>query len=422
MAWVWFGASIAVVGCGPATPPPQTTTKPAPLAAKAETGASCATAARLVIKEMGFGAIPAKNQDRARRAGEAEVEAACLDDQWPDAVIQCASTRPSPRSCLGQLDKYQDQSLTAHLDDWQPNFTKGPGSRYGGDAYGGAAYGGNPCGGANPCGGGAPKEEFVPCESYGDVASYAPAIGAKMADRDYALAVRERAVHLACEMTWTNDDKKCFAAAHDAGAVAACRGKLAEPARNSLANMLADAETKFHKVSALERTPRAIECKAVATVHYSDEAWEGRLAALASADRKDVIERSRAQLATTCTAEKWPVSLRACLVAMANKEPDSDECFGGKDKGGASKWGFPAAGVMYKSGIPECDQLAALVQKIGACDKLDKDLRDELVASFGQQLGMWIEMPASSRPELVKQCAETVKVYTDGAKERGCTI
>jgi hypothetical protein len=31
-------------------------------------------------------------------------------------------------------------------------------------------------------------------------------------------------------------------------------------------------------------------------------------------------------------------------------------------------------------------------------------------------------MPASSRPELVKQCAETVKVYSDGAKERGCAI
>ncbi|HEY1553707.1 MAG TPA: hypothetical protein VGF94_02680 [Kofleriaceae bacterium] len=417
VAWI----ALMLVACGPATPSPKHTAEPvAATAPKRDAGPSCTNAARLLIEERGFGKIPTASQDRARRAGEAEVEASCLDDQWSDAVVSCIVTRPSPSSCLGQLDKYQEQSFESHLEDWEPNFTKGPGSR--------VADAGNPCDGggsaANPCdGSGPPKEDYVACEdNYGDLASYAPALGEKAADRDYALSVRGRAVHLACEMTWTNDDKKCFAAAKDAGGVAACRGKLAEPARNALANMLAESDARFQRVAVLEKTPRAIDCKAVAAVHYGDEAWHGKLAALAPADRKQVVDQSRTKLATACIAEKWPATLRACLVAAASRAGDSDECFPEKEHGAAAKWGFPAAGVMFKSGIPECDQLAVLVHKISTCDKLDQDLRDELVASFGQQLGIWIEMPASNRPELVKQCAETVKVYTDGARERGCTI
>lgn len=414
---------LVLVGCGSKATPPQTVAnKQAPAVAKAEVP-TCASAAKLLIKERGFGKIPAANQDKARAAGEAEATAACLDDQWPDAVVQCVASRPSPSSCLGQLDEFQEESYRAHFDDWESNFTKGPGSRFAkdGNAEGGDAYGGVVGGAAG--GKDAPQEEWVPCEgNYGELAAYDPKIEPKVTDREYALAVREKAVHLACEMTWTNDDKKCFGAAKDAAAISACRGKLADPAKNSLSNLLVESAQKFQKVVALEKAPGKIDCKAVAAAHYGDEAWHGKLTALSPAERKRVIDESKTKLVTSCTSDKWAASLRACLVAAGSAERDADDCYPEKQRAQGYRWGFPAGGVMFKSGIAECDQLADLVKKIGQCTALEQDLRDELLSSFGTQMGMWLEMPASSKAEVGKQCAETVKIYTEGARDRGCTL
>ena len=434
-AWIIIlGASLAGCGAKPVAPKNAGTKVAAAKPAVAEKP-TCATAAHLLMEEKGVGKLPAKEQDRARRAGEAELEAACLADQWPDAVIQCTTARPQPSTCLASLDDAQQESYGAHLEQWQAAVLRGTGGAgYGGAQYGGVEGGvvggveGGVVGGT--AGGGSdapppppPEDDFVPCEgSLGDLASYAPAIGPKQADRQLALNVRERAVHTSCEMMWTNDDKKCFAAATDAASVATCRGKLADSARNSLENMIADATARYQHVEALEHTPRAIDCKAVSGAHYGQDAWRGKLTGLAPAERNRVMAESRTKLASTCTAEKWPASMRACLVSAQGNDRDVEDCYPEEQRMQGERWGYPAAGVLFKSGIPECDQLADLVQKIGQCDKLPKDLRDELLGSFSSQLAMWLEMPASERAEVAKQCTDTIQIYTDGAKERGCTI
>ena len=94
-----------------------------------------------------------------------------------------------------------------------------------------------------------------------------------------------------------------------------------------------------------------------------------------------------------------------------------------EDKANAQlyKWGFPAAGVSFKTGVMECDQLGDLVKKISTCDKIEKDVRDQLVDSFGAQMGSWIDS-FGGRDEMAKSCKEYMTMYTEGAKSRGCTL
>ena len=419
---------IVLAACGSATPPPKVVSNSgsgsAPMIKEAAK-TSCDGVARLLIAERGFGSIPANNQGGARRGGEAEIVAACTDDQWEPAAIECMASRPSPASCIGQLSQYQERSYEAHLQDWEMNWTKGPGGGMGGDGYGGSMYGGaNPCGGGGVVGGVPPQEEWVQCEFGDRAADFEPQIKANAKDHDYAVSVRKAAINLACETRWQNPEKKCFNAAKDAAAIAACRGKLDDGSKNALDNTLADAQAKLDKIVALEKTPKAIECKAVSAAHYSDDAWRGKMVSLSQAERKRVIGESRDKLTKACTDDKWTPVLRACLVGTTKRDMDMMECFtDDKDKGNTQmyRWGFPAGGVSFKTGVFECDQLGEIVKKIGQCDKLEKELRDQLVDSFGSQMGMWMDA-YGSRDEMSKSCKETMTMYTDGAKERGCTL
>jgi hypothetical protein len=102
----------------PITPPtPVAETKPAPPAPP--TKPTCESIATRVLDERGFGKIPEANRAGARRAGEAEIVASCLDDRWPDTALDCMTTRPSAASCLGQLSQYQQKSFDVHLHDWE---------------------------------------------------------------------------------------------------------------------------------------------------------------------------------------------------------------------------------------------------------------------------------------------------------------
>jgi hypothetical protein len=379
---------------------------------------SCTTVAALVVKEHGFGKIPAAAQERAKNAGEAEVAAACLDDQWPDTALECMATRASPSSCIGQLDEYQQHSYDAHFGDWELNWTKGPGSR--GHGGGGGGEDDPPPPDDDDHAGSGKHEEWISCEtSLGDVASYEPAIRAG-ADKDYAVKVRRAALARTCELKWSNDDKKCFAATKDAAGVAACRAKLDQGGKNSLANSLVDADVRMKKTLKLSKDKRVTDCKALAVAYYNDDNTSGRLTSLAPAERDRVIKQSRDALAKSCKDDKWKPTERAC-VAQAKNEYSLADCFD-ESYGKAFRFRLPAAGVTFKVGIPECDELGDVIKKIGTCEKIEKDIRDMLMDSYSTQLGMWVETRASEKAEVAALCKENVQRYTDGAKERGCAM
>ncbi len=383
--------------------------------------ADCPTAATALIKEHGFGKIPKDKQDRARIAAEAEVIAACLDDQWSTEMLACITSRAAPSTCAGQLSEYQEQSLRAHISDWETNWTKGvdrkpddPPPPPEDDPTPGELHKPN----KEP-----PQEEWISCSgSLADPASYEPKLAATLVDRDYAITVRKTALHRSCEFRWSNPTKKCFGAAHDALGIAACRGGLDPSDKNAVTNAIGDADAKFAHVETLVKSGKAIDCKAVATAHYTDDVFRNKLGSIDPAERKRVFAESRLAMTAACTKEKWSATTRACVVSARPTELDIEECFGTDEMRVAFRYGVPAQGVFFKSGIAECDALAEVVKKAAACDKYEPRMKDMILGSYTMRLGMWLESGGRSRLEVAKQCKDTQTYFEKDARERGCTL
>ena len=128
------------------------------------------------------------------------------------------------------------------------------------------------------------------------------------------------------------------------------------------------------------------------------------------------------KLVATCTTDKWEAVSRACVVSAVPREQDFADCFPEDENRHTQKFGFPASGVAFKSGVFECDQLAAVVDKIANCEALDKDLREGLRDQFAEQLAMWLDGFGGRRDRLASTCKEMVTSYNDAAKERGCKM
>ena len=423
---------LLVGACGaaqPTTTPKTPDNKAAGSAAVTAAGgeparASCAGVAKLIIAEHGVKDIPAAKQDRAKRGGEAELEANCVDNEWPQAALDCMATRPSAISCTGQLSEEQQQFYEQAVAEWQQKWMR-PDAGVGGAGYGGQGYGG-----AGGVAGGQdapppPQEEWVPCELSAQE-TFAPEIKANAHDHDFAVSVRKRDLQNACEMRWTNADKKCFNAAKDGPAVAACRSKLDDPAKNGLDNLFADEDARLRQVAALEKQPKAIDCKAVSAAHYADDAWRNKLMGLSPAERARVMKESREKLTKACGDDKWQVVQRACVVLIPSgemHETDMQQCFPDDKEGLMYKWGFPAGGVTFKTGIFECDQLADVVEKLASCDALPKETRQMLKDSIGPQLASWIDGGMGrGKDETAKMCKQMVTSYMDAGKQQGCKM
>lgn len=402
-------------GSGSSAPIASTTTK-----------ATCEVAARALVKERGFGAIPANKQDGARRGGEAEAIASCIDDQWDQTVIDCMVTRASAASCLGQLNVYQEQSYQAHFASWEMNWTHGPDGMMGGQGYGDVMNEpGGGVGAVNPNYQEPPEPEYVACE-VNNPQDYAPVVKDSAPDHDYLIAMRKNAISQSCEMKWQPAQKKCFNAAKDAAAIAACRGQLDDGQKNALANSLDDVDVKMKRIADLEKNPKAVDCKAVANAHYSDDAWRGKLVSLSPAERKRLITESNAVMVKACTDDKWPAAERACLVSTTHREYDMIDCVieeKARMTARMYRFGYPASGVTFKTGIPECDQIVEVAQKLAKCDKLDQAVRDSVMDSLGAQMAMYVDgYGGMSKKEIGAQCKQTVDMYIQGGKAQGCQM
>jgi hypothetical protein len=372
---------------------------------------SCATVGAKLLDEHGYGKIPDDNKPGAKRGFEAEVLAACVDDRWPDAALDCMTTRPSAISCVGQLTTYQQKSFDLHLKDWERKWRVGAGEEPIEEEKPKPPP-------EKPKPPPTPREEWVSCELK-EPAAYAPAIDDKAHARDLAIAMRERALETQC-YRWGNPDKKCFNAARDAAAIQACRDKLDEHARTALANTLGEVDDDLKKIATLEKTPKAIACKVIAELHYNDDAWHGRVLPLPAAERKRLAVESRAKMTKSCTDDKWTALDRACLVARGGGERAMSECFP-KRYAFAARWGYPPAGVSYKTGVAECDVLGELVNKLATCDKLEADMRDMLQAGWGMEMARFLEWHGA-RDDIVRSCKQTGERYREFARDRGCSL
>ena len=413
-----------VLGCGgggkptsarPVAPATPVAAKPAALPAP-----DCPAAARALVHEHGFGKVPAEKQAAAQIAAEAEVIAACLDDQWSAATIACAATRAAPSSCLGQLSEYQEQSFRAHLSDWETNWARGADRRADEQAHVDPEH--DPTPGELPTPQDPAQEEWISCsESLGDVATYEPQLVVSAADRAYAVAVRAGVLRRSCETHWANPVKKCLGAARDAAGVASCRATLEVRTKNAIVNAIADADAKFARVAAVAKNARAIDCKAVAAAHYSDDLLRNHLGSIDPAERARVFAESKQVLARACTVEKWSATTRACIVTAPPNEYELEECFG-KESRLTFRFGVPARGVFFKTGIAECDAMGDTIKKLVACDKLDDRMKSMILESYSMQVMMFLDAPGRSQLDIVKRCKETQTTYAEAARERGCAL
>lgn len=415
-------AVVLFLGCGGAPKKPVEVAKAPPPAPKPVAATTdCAGAARAVIAEHGTTKL--RDRDKAKVAGEAEMMAACMDDQWDQPTIACMTTRAAPSTCADQLHEDQNEKFKGRLMLWETGWSTEkqdvaqddpPPPPEDDDATPGEL----------PKKQTPPREEYVSCmDSLGAVESYAPEIGAKVADREYVVGVRTEALRHACEFHWQNAEKKCFGAATSAAAVAACRAQLAPADQNVINNSLADAAAQVTAVLALTKKPAQIECGAIASVHYSDEFSRNKLTSLDPAERKRVFTESRAAMAGACTKEKWPATARACLALSKPNEFGTDNCFTGKDAFSMGmRFGLPAQGVFFKTGLAECDALTETVKKINACPQLEERMKKMILGTYSMRLSMWLESPGGSRLEAIKECKENQEWYTREASQRGCAL
>ena len=415
-------AMSVLLACGGGKPTPvqpvattaPTTAPPAP---------SCRGAAQALVHERGLGKVAKDRQDDARAAAEAEVVAACLDDQWTTVVVMCAATRDAPSTCLGQLTEDQEQSVRAHLSDWETNWIRSAERRADEPPHRTPASAPVPGDLPEPQAP-AEKERIVCPSSLGDVASYEPQLERDAVDRVYAVVLRKDALLTSCERHWANPARKCFAAATTAADIAACRAALDAPGKHGIVNALANADASFAQVEALKKNPHAIDCAAVARAHYTDAVLRETLTALEPAERKRVFAESRTVMAATCATEKWAPTIRACIVRAPSF--DLEPCFQTEgvhvSSRASMRFKIPAQGVFFKSGIAECDALADLVKKLMACDKLDPRMRAGKVELFSIRLAMWLDTSGGSGLDVGKQCTETQTDLEQDARERGCAL
>jgi hypothetical protein len=385
-------ALVGLVACSsPPEPqrPPVAPPAPKPIAAK-PAPVSCGDAGVLLRGKV----------DDDKLAGpekEAAIARACLRGKWSEEVLTCIGSAREPKSCLGAD---QNAGYLKQLAAWNNLF---------------------------------PDEEVAELdrrhtdEDPGDPvdcitatassANLTPKLTQTGADLNFAMAIRADAVELACE-DWSNAVRTCFADAV-AATIDSCRNALEPDQKKVLADKIADSDALLAKIAALVFKPAAADCAKVVAVHYSDAEWRARgptttpkMAGL----RRKMIADSRAAMRKACATEKWSGYLRACVVAGAR-----DKCFLAASESMA-RWSFPAAGVIVKTKIPECDAYGATLAKLASCDKMPKRSIEALQGTFAQQAAGYATGTAAERAAAAPHCKQANEAIRRAAQTFNCTI
>lgn len=382
-------------------------TRPAPVAAPAApVPATAPLSAAAAVTCADAGVLLRGTVDDAKQAGpakEAAIARTCRREKWPAEIMQCVGEKPQAKPCLDKLSTPQRAAYDAALLAWNEVY---PDETLDEEYDGSEDYLG--------------MDMYIDCsDAIQDASGFTPAVKLTGADRDYVLELRKDALLVLCE-DWGYEQRGCFrdiAAAGAAGnstAVDACRAQLDPSDAKAVTDKLAELDALGTKVATLKKTAASHDCKKVVAAHYADAAWKGKLDTLKAAERTKAIADSRAKMTKACTDEKWAPDMRACIVAGGG-----DTCFTSVS---SSSWGFPAAGVFVKSGIPECDGTLATMKAVDACTAMPQSRRDAVKRSWGHLAATWASAPADRRAQTGTACKAFDEAIRRSLTEAGCKI
>ncbi len=377
-----LGACSGAPVPGPAVPP-----KPAPVVR----APSCADAGVLLRGNV-------SDEAKVGTLKEELIAKLCTTDAWDAKVLACVTSTPAPVDCIVKLTPAQVTSYEAQLAAWHAT-------------HGYAAEDEDVPDAEDVDDPPPPEEEdWVACEdAVKHTEVWLPPITVTGADQVFAAGLRERELVKVCNQgEWSADVRTCLAAATEKTTVA-CVLQLDPMLQKAITVKIAETDKLAAKVLALAAKPAKVGCKQVVAAHYSDAKWKPTLPEVKGAERRKLIEASRKKLTKACTDESWPVAERACMVGG-----------GGEACQRASRWGFPAAGVLVKTGIAECDEYGEIIVKLAACDKLPAYTGQALLESYTTAAVYWLK--AADRASAATACKSAGDAVRQSAVSFGCTI
>jgi len=388
---------LIVAACGPAAAPPIVARPPAAPPPARPASTSCGDA----------GVILRGRVDDPRKAGpakEAVIASACLHDHWDSETLRCIGSAPIPQDCLDKLTEAQRETLDTKLVAWGDLFGESVESRGGGDDHAMA--------------------RVVECSSgIGNVAAYAPVLTVTGEANDFASALRKQAIEELCNDSWSNEVKQCF---EDGGLAETCRAQLEAHEQTAVTDKLTEIDQLVARIAVMKQQPARFDCKKLVAVHYGDAAWKGKAEprpdpkatrgelAKVAAERKQMIAESRTLMTKACTDERWSATSRACIATGGG-----DACFRGASIP-ASRWGFPAVGVIAKTGIPECDAYSAANAALLACNKFPQSAKDAVMQGFEQQRQLWHNATTDQKAAFASMCKQADQAIRQAALSLGC--
>jgi hypothetical protein len=154
--------------------------------------------------------------------------------------------------------------------------------------------------------------------------------------------------------------------------------------------------------------------------HYSDAA--GRRAQVP----KDPEGDTRRAHHCCCRKKLIADSRAACWLRTGETESGTraslrgDVCFRGMGQLPAS-WGFPAVGVLQRTGIAECDSYSTTNAALLACKQFPQDARDAIRQGFEGQRQLWLNARADQKASYASACKQAEEAVRQAAGD-GCAI
>ena len=341
------------------------------------------------------------DQRQAGPAKEAVIARTCKYEQWPAEVLQCVGEQAEAKPCLDKLAPVQRTAYDEALAAWNESY---PDEMLDGGVEEDAGSG----------------MDYIDCsDAIPSAAGFAPAVTLTGDDRDYLLELRREALVALCE-DWDLSQRTCF---HDlavkgttasTAAVDVCRAMLEPAEAKAVTDKLAELDKLGAKVAALKKHAAGHDCKKVVAVHYADAQWKGKMEAVKTAERAKAIAESRAKMTKACTDDKWPPDMRACIVAGGD-----DACFATVS---SAAWGFPAVGVLVKSGIAECDAYAVTMKAVDACTAIPQAQRDAIKRSWSYLNASWASVAPDRRAATAQSCKQVDEAIRRTVTSAGCKI
>lgn len=350
---------------------------------------------------------------KAGPAKEAAIASACLFDRWSQEILDCIGGEHEAHGCLAKLSEQQRGALDTKLTAWTGVYENEIWETAEDQRI-------------------ANQPAPIACSDIINPASVrmlAPTLTLTGEEHDFAVQLRRFSVELACE-AWPQPVRACVQDSN----LGDCRKLLAVTDEQVLAGKLAAIDVLMVKLAAAKKQPASTsDCKAVVAAHYGDPAWRGKAEApkdpkatraeltKQATERKQRITSSRKLMLEACTGEAWSATLRACELVESGLS-----CAHGSGRS-SLRWGFPAAGVMSPTGIPECDAYQMTLQTLLACNKLPRDARNAFRShpSSSEVLLLTLRNTARIDPELMRVAAVSCKQGNDTLRHAlstfGCT-